>query len=201
LGCTSQSGVSETTITPAPKPYITKSFTPKKTPDIVVPTISRILVSTPTLSKHPCPPEQPPKITLGENYIGLQVPPNLDGLEYYDSLSIGPKLGASHVFDGQNHFFLLSELICIDSDGHAHNKVIDEIKIPPLQDDEFVFVGMCKHAEFDNHIIAIGVFHDDWSITATRAWKVENEIFDKLTQQQVDGLECFDEHPDWHIYK
>ena len=54
---------------------------------------------------------------------------------------------------------------------------------------------------FASGIVAIGVFHDDWSITATRAWKVESETFVELSQQQVGELECFDEHPDWHGYK
>ena len=102
------------------------------------------------------------------------------------------------MFDGQNHSFLLEKGLCTGSDGNIYSKVIDEIKISPLKNDDFVFAAMCGHSEFDNHIVATGIFHDDWSITATRAWKVENEIFIKLSQQKVGELECFDEHPDWH---
>jgi len=163
-------------------------------------------MSAPGVAEKPlkrCPPEQTQNFPINGSYIGLIHSSTPEYLQAGSSVMISIDLGISHVSSEKNNFIWLEELLCHDSDGHAYWKVVDEIVLPQLDENEIVSMATCAYKEngeiVDTYvgIVVVGYFIENNSyIQATQAWasNIERKLFEKILAENVscfnDCVEC-----------
>ena len=140
-------------------------------------------------------------ITSRKSYIGFvrwigveEFGPGI--ISYTHEYFYDEKYGLVAIFFKNNYTIWLEELICRDKSGAIFLKVIDEVKIPPLAENEIVRFFCSYQATItpDATFVAIGHFVDQQNskIVATRGWQVDfdNQRFVELSTKQVQNLTC-----------
>lgn len=164
------------------------------------------LRATATPTSLPCPPPEA-ELSPSNNYIGLLINDDFEDLQFFDNLMIEDserpnfwRYGVTHGFDGTNNYLLLKEFVCSKENGVPVFRVIDEIKITTLKEDEFIFAAACNHSTLENHIVAIGYYEqtsDGWRIQVTQGWIVDlqNSAFVALPSDELSNIKCIEDCP------
>lgn len=170
-----------------------------------IPSITQTASMEPTEILKPvsCLPIPIQLVSPNGSHIGLQTPPELNGIKSIDTLLIQSgddfSIGLNLMLTDQNQYLFWLEKFCDTHHGQRFTEVIDEITLPLLKDGEFA-TTTCQLADVPNsHVVATGYFREESTssatyikVIATQAWLInlDNWVFIEIPGEQLSNVSC-----------